>query len=146
MQVDVVALDTLLDDELSYVRTGGRIQTRPQFIDAIKKQKVVYESIKPGKVRVKVYDGLALATGRAQMRVSSAAGVSSYGVRVTEVYVRRDGRWMRTVWEAARLKDGGAVGWARRVVRAGEGIALRGLSPAGASRSWQRPRRGSRRR
>ena len=72
---------------------------------------------------MKVYDGLAVATGRAKMRVSSAAGVSSYGVRFTEVYVRRDGRWMLTVWEAARLKDVGAVGLERRLVRPGEGIA-----------------------
>ena len=36
MKQDVAALDTLLDDEMSYVRTSGGFQSRPEFIDAIK--------------------------------------------------------------------------------------------------------------
>jgi hypothetical protein len=105
---DVVALDTLLDDELDYIHTGGDLQTRPQFIDMIKKQTLVYESIAPSEVRVRVYNGLALSTGRSQMRVRSAAGVSSFGIRFTEVYVRRDGHWLLTAWEATKLPDNAA--------------------------------------
>jgi len=100
---DVVALDTLLDDELTYVHTGGDLQSRPQFIDMIKKQKLVYESIEPSEVRVRVYDGLALATGRSQQRVRNASGVQSFGIRFIEVYVRREGHWLLTAWEATRL-------------------------------------------
>jgi hypothetical protein len=66
MSQDVAALDTLLDDELTYVDTGGDLQSRPQFIDMIKKQTLAYESIAPTQVRVRVYDGLALATGRSR--------------------------------------------------------------------------------
>jgi len=103
MKQDVAALDTLLDDEMDYVHTGGDLQSRQQFIDMIKKQTLVYESIAPSEVRVRVYDGLALATGRSQMRVRSAAGISTFGIRFTEVYVRRDGQWLLTAWEATRL-------------------------------------------
>lgn len=105
MERDVVALDTLLDDEMSYVRAGGGLQSRPEFMNAIKNQTVVYESITPGKVRVRVFEGLALATGRTQMRVRSASGVSSFGVRFTELYVRRDGHWLLTAWESKRTKS-----------------------------------------
>ena len=103
MKQDVTALDTLLDDELDYVHTAGDLQSRSQFIDMIKKQTLVYESIAPSVVRVRVYDGLALATGRSQMRVRNATGVTSFGIRFTEVYVRRGGRWLLTAWEATRL-------------------------------------------
>jgi transposase len=103
MRQDVVALDTLLDDELTYVHTGGDLQSRPQFIDMIKKQKLIYESIEPTEVRVRVYDGLALAMGRSQQRVRNASGVQSFGVRFIEVYVRREGHWLLTAWEATRL-------------------------------------------
>jgi len=108
MKQDVVALDTLLDDELDYIHTGGDLQTRSQFIDMIKKQTLVYESIAPSNVKVRVYNGLALSTGRSQMRVRSATGVSSFGIRFTEVYVRRDGRWLLTAWEATKLPDNAA--------------------------------------
>lgn len=101
---DVVALDTLLDDEMSYVRAGGGLQSRPEFISAIKDQKVIYESITPSKVRIRVFEGLALATGRSEMRVRNAAGVRTFGVRFTELYVRRDGRWLLTAWESRTPK------------------------------------------
>jgi hypothetical protein len=99
---DVAALDTLLDDEMAFVSTSADLQSKPQFIGMIRKQTLVYESIAPVDVKVRVYDGLALATGRAQMRVRNAAGVSSFGIRFTEVYLRRDGQWLLTAWETTR--------------------------------------------
>jgi ketosteroid isomerase-like protein len=103
MHQDVAALDTLLDDELTYVHTGGELQSRQQFIDMIRNRTLVYELIAPSDVHVRVYDGLALATGRSQQRVRNASGVQSFGIRFIEVYVRRDGRWLLTAWEATRL-------------------------------------------
>jgi hypothetical protein len=105
MHQDVAALDTLLDDELDYVHTGGNLESRQQFIDAIRKRTLVYESIAPSEVRVSVYDGLALAMGLSEMRVRNAKGVSNFGIRFTEVYVRREGRWLLTAWEATRVSS-----------------------------------------
>jgi Domain of unknown function (DUF4440) len=104
---DVAALDTLLDDELDYVHTGGNLESRQQFIDAIRSKTLVYESIAPSEVRVRVYDGLALALGRAAVRVRNASGVSSFEIRFTEVYVRKEGHWLLTAWEATRLSSSG---------------------------------------
>src|SRR6266480_6597636 len=102
MHHDVASLDTLLDDGLTY-HSGGGVQTRQQFINTIKKQQLVYELIQPGPVRVRVYDGLALATGRSAMRVRNSAGLSSYSVKFTEVYIRRDGHWLLTAWQTKRV-------------------------------------------
>jgi hypothetical protein len=104
---DVAALDTLLDDELEYVHSGGNLESRQQFIDAIRKRTLVYESIAPSEVRVRVYDGLALAMGRSAMRVRTATGVASFDIRFTEVYVRREGHWLLTAWESTRLNPPG---------------------------------------
>lgn len=103
MKQDVAALDTLLDDDLTYVHTGGDLQSREEFLDMIRKQTLVYESIAPSEVHVRVYDGIALATGRSQQRVRNASGAMSFAIRFTEVYVRRDGRWLLAAWEATRL-------------------------------------------
>jgi ketosteroid isomerase-like protein len=103
MHQDVAALDTLLDDDFTYAHTGGKLESRKQFIGIIKKQQLVYEAITPSEVRVRVYDGLALATGRSEMRVRNSAGLNSFAIRFTEVYVRRDGHWLLTAWQAKRL-------------------------------------------
>ena len=103
MKRDLVALDTLLDEDLTYVPGKGSIQSRKEFIDAIKKQSTVYDSIAARDVRVRVYHGLALATGRAEQQVRNSKGASKFTVRFTEVYVRREGRWLLTAWEAKRV-------------------------------------------
>lgn len=100
---DAFALDTLLDDDLSYVHIGRSRQSRKQFISTIGKGSVVYESIAPSRIRVRVYDGLALAMGRSDIQTRQAGVVSRFGVRFTEVYVRREGRWVLAAWEARRL-------------------------------------------
>jgi hypothetical protein len=110
MKQDVAALDTLLDDELDYVHVGGDLESRQQFLDMIKKRTLVYESIAPSEVRVRVYNGLALAMGRSQMRVRNAAGVSSFEIRFTELYVRRGGQWLLTAWQSTRLPPASAAG------------------------------------
>lgn len=103
MKGDVVALDTLLDEELTYVPGKGSIQSRKEFIDAIKKRSTVYDSIAAHDVRVRVYHGLALATGRADQHVRNSKGTSKVTVRFTEIYVRREGRWLLSAWEAKKV-------------------------------------------
>jgi len=103
MRQDVKSLDMMLDDDFTYAHIGGDLQTRPQFLNTIKKEQLVYESIAPTAVRVRVYDGLALVTGREDMRVRKSAGLSAFSVRFTEVYVRRDGRWLLTAWQTKPL-------------------------------------------
>jgi ketosteroid isomerase-like protein len=106
MKGDMVALDTLLDEELTYVPGKGSIQSRKEFMDAIKKRSTVYDSIAAHDVRVRVYHGLALATGRADQRVRNAKGASKVTVRFTEIYVRREGRWLLSAWEAKKVASG----------------------------------------
>ncbi len=103
MSQNVAALDTLLDEDLTYVHTDGEIQSKPEFIDLIRSRRLVYESIAPSEVHVQVYDGVATATGLSQMRVRSATGASSFGIRFTEVYIRREGRWLLAAWQATRV-------------------------------------------
>ncbi len=106
MKGDMVALDTLLDEELTYVPGKGSIQSRKEFMDAIRKRSTVYDSIAAHDVRVRVYHGLALATGRAEQRVRNAKGASKVTVRFTEIYVRREGRWLLSAWEAKKVASG----------------------------------------
>jgi ketosteroid isomerase-like protein len=105
LKQDAAALDTLLDVDLTCVHTGGDLQSKAQFVELVRSRKLVYESIEPSDVRVRVHDGLALATGRSRMRVRTATGASSFGIQFTEVYVRRGGRWLLTAWEATRIAE-----------------------------------------
>jgi hypothetical protein len=103
MKQDVAALDTLLDEDLTYVHTDGEMQSKSEFIDLIRSRRLVYESIAPSEMHVRVYEGVAIVTGLSQMRVRSATGASSFQIRFTEAYVRREGRWLLTAWQATKV-------------------------------------------
>jgi len=105
LKQDAAALEILLDADLTYVHTGGDLESKAQFVDLIRSKRLIYESIEPSDVLVRVHDGLAVATGRSRMRVRSATGASSFAIRFTEVYVRRGGRWLLTAWEATKLVE-----------------------------------------
>ncbi|HEY8832772.1 MAG TPA: nuclear transport factor 2 family protein [Gemmatimonadaceae bacterium] len=102
---DAVLLASLLDDDLTYVHTGGDLQDKAQLVELIRSKALIYESIEPSDIVVHVYDGSAVVTGRSHMRVRSATGVSSFWIRFTEVYVRRDRRWLLTAWEATKISE-----------------------------------------
>jgi hypothetical protein len=103
MKQDVAALDTLLDEDLTYVHTGGELQSKSEFIDLIRSKGLVYESIAPSEIHVSMHEGMAIVTGLSQMRVRSATGSSSFQIRFTEAYIRREGRWLLTAWEATKV-------------------------------------------
>lgn len=105
LKQDVALLGTLLDDDLTYVHSGGDLQNKAQFVELIRSKGLVYESIEPSDVQVRLHDGSAVVTGRSRMRVRNAAGMSSFGIRFTEVYVRRNGRWLLTAWESTKIGE-----------------------------------------
>ena len=105
LKQDVAELGRLLDDDVTYVHSGGDLQNKAQFVELIRSKQLVYESIEPSDVQVRLHDGSAVVTGRSRMRVRNAAGVSSFWIRFTEVYVRQNGRWLLTAWESTKIAE-----------------------------------------
>lgn len=100
---DFAALDTLLDNDLTYVHTSGELQTKAEFVAMLRSGDLVYESISPSEVHFRVHEDMAVANGRSQMRVRSASGESTFEIRFIEVYVRHGRRWLLTAWQSTRL-------------------------------------------
>jgi hypothetical protein len=102
---DVALLDSLLDEDLSFVHADGGQWSKEELIEAIRSRQLVFESIEPSDVHVRLYGSAAIATGLSQMRLRSPAGVSNFRIRFTETYVRKDGRWLLAAWQATRVSS-----------------------------------------
>lgn len=103
--VDLRALDTLLAEELTYAHTTGEVDTKASLLDALRTGRLVYDSISPADVRVRVYGGSAVVTGTARVEVRADGAVRRLSIRFTEVYVRRAGRWELVAWQSTRLPE-----------------------------------------
>jgi ketosteroid isomerase-like protein len=100
---DGVALDRLLAPELTHVHTSGATDTKATLLAALQSRALLYDAIAPESVAVRIYGATAVATGRSQMHVRTRGRPLTFGIRFTEVYVKRDGTWWLVAWQSTRL-------------------------------------------
>src|SRR4029079_1343308 len=66
---DRAALERMLGSDLSYTHSNGLVQDRAQFLAALQKRTLRYESMAPSDVAVRLYGDTGVVTGRIDMKV-----------------------------------------------------------------------------
>lgn len=102
---DVAALAALMTDDLSYTHSSGVVETKTEFLDALKSGKYVYRSIAPEARRVRVYGDAAVVSGPCRISVLRGGTPTEISFYFTELYVKRDGRWLMALWHSTRLPE-----------------------------------------
>lgn len=97
---DGAALGRLLADDLVYAHSGGKTESKAEYIAAVTKPPSRYESFTESNTTVRVYGKAAVLEGNV---VVKPAGRESYRVRTLEVYVNNGGQWQMTAHQSARL-------------------------------------------
>lgn len=100
---DVAALDKLLASDLTYVHSSGVVETKDEFVAAIKSGKYKYKSIVPEGVTVRSHGDTALVHGKATIEAVSSGRDVHVVLVFTDVWVKRDGRWQMVSWHSTRL-------------------------------------------
>lgn len=101
---DRQALDLLLADDLIYTHSNGQVETKAQLLASIASGALVYRSIQPRDVQVRLSGDVAVLTGRADLGVRAQERDLDLAVLFTSVYVRRDGEWRMTAWQSTRIE------------------------------------------
>jgi hypothetical protein len=103
---DFVALDSLLGDELQYTHTSGQTETKAQFLETLRSQRIVYLSISPSDVRVlSLSDTATVITGRSRMRLRASPANLEFDIRFIDVLVRRGHHWVSVRWQSTRISS-----------------------------------------
>ena len=104
-QKDVAALNELLSDDLIYTHSSARQDTKQSLIGAMESGKTVYTSVVPSEVKAQDCGDAVVLTGVARISVVSGGKPNSFGVRFTDVYAHKGGRWQMVTWQSTRLPD-----------------------------------------
>ena len=104
-QKDVATLNTLLSDDLVYTHSSARLDTKQSLIGAMESGATVYNSVEPSDVKAQDLGDTVVLTGVAWIKVASRGKQLDFGVRFTDAYARRSGRWQMVVWQSTRLPD-----------------------------------------
>lgn len=100
---DVATLKEVLADELIYCHSSARLDTKQSLIGNMESGATVYTSVVPSEVKAQDCGDAVVLTGIAQIKVTSNGTPNAFGVRFTDVYARRNGKWQMIAWQSTRL-------------------------------------------
>jgi hypothetical protein len=104
-QKDITALNAILADDLIYTHSTARLDTKQSLIGGMESGTTVYTSIEPSDVTAQDCGSAVVLTGSAQIHVIARGRPTSFGVRFTDVYANRDGKWQMVTWQSTKLPD-----------------------------------------
>ena len=95
---DVAALEPLLDAGLVYTHSSAVVDTKSQYLDALRTGRVKYVSAERRDEAVRVYNTIALMHGRAIMRVVIDGTEKQLNNLFQAVWVQHEGKWRLLAW------------------------------------------------
>lgn len=100
---DLATLELLLADDLTYVHTTGRLETKPEFLRSLATRAVRYRVIRAESLEARLYGHVAVVTGRSRMEVESGSQELRLLIRFTDVYAREGAEWRQVAWQSTRV-------------------------------------------
>ncbi len=102
---DWAALDAALADELTYVHSTARQETKAEHIGNLRAGKPHYRGIAPRDRTARVHGDIGLVTGVSEMHVERDGNDNRFTVRYLAVYKNSGGRWRMVAWQSTRVPD-----------------------------------------
>jgi len=100
---DFATLEAVLADDLVYTHSSARLDTKQSLIGNMKSGSTVYTSVEASDVKAQDLGDVVVLTGVAQIKVVSNGTPNAFGVRFTDVYAKRGGKWQMVTWHSTRL-------------------------------------------
>jgi ketosteroid isomerase-like protein len=106
LKSDATAMEQLLADDYIAISASGRLETKEETLDNIRKGKVHFSRLDLSDRKVRFYGTTALVTSRADVIATTAEGDISGNSRYTRVYVRdKQGVWKIVSFEVSLINE-----------------------------------------
>src|ERR1700732_4767910 len=104
-EMDIRTLNDIISDELVYTHSSARLDTKQSLIGNMESGSTVYTSVAPSNVKAQDFGDTVVMTGECKSGVNANGRPNSFGVRFTDVYANKDGKWRMVTWQSTRLPD-----------------------------------------
>ncbi len=102
---DYATLEAVIADDLIYCHSSARLDTKQSLIGNMKSGSTVYTSVVPSEVKAQDLGDAVVLTGIARINVVSGGKPLAFGVRFTDVYAKRGGKWQMVVWQSTKVPE-----------------------------------------
>ena len=101
---DTATLEKLIADDLIYVHSTARQDTKATLIGAMTAGTTVYASVEPSNVVAQDLGSAVVVTGEASIKVTSNGNPMAFRVRFADVWANRNGNWQMVTWQSTKLR------------------------------------------
>jgi ketosteroid isomerase-like protein len=103
---DVAGLGAAMSDDLSWTHSNAVVETKAEFLEAIRSGKYRYKSMTFDERRVRPHgDATAIVSGTCRVQVTSGGRELDVRLRFTELYVKQASAWKLALWQSTRVPD-----------------------------------------
>jgi ketosteroid isomerase-like protein len=103
---DLAGLGAAMSDDLSWTHSNANVETKAEFLEAIRSGKYRYQAMTFDDRRVRLHgDSTAIVSGTCRVQVTSSGRDLDIRLRFTELYVKQGGAWKMALWQSTRVPD-----------------------------------------
>jgi ketosteroid isomerase-like protein len=102
---DWPALDAALADDLTYVHSTARLESKTEHIANLRAGKPHYRGIAPRDRKARVHGGIGVVNGVSEMHVERDGKEQRFTVRYLAVYAKAGEHWRMIAWQSTREPD-----------------------------------------
>ena len=103
---DLPGLAAATTDDLTWTHSNAVVETKAEFLEAIRSGKYRYKSMTFDDRRVRLHgDATAIVSGTCRVQVTTGGREIDVRLRFTELYVRQGGAWKVSLWQSTRVPD-----------------------------------------
>ena len=99
---DWAALDAALADDLTYVHSTARLESKAEHIANLRGGKPYYRGIAPRERRARVHGDIGIVNGVSDMHVDRDGKEQRFTVRYLAVYAKAGDHWRMIAWQSTR--------------------------------------------
>ena len=99
------ALESALADDLTYVHSTARLESKAEHVGNLKAGKPHYRGIAPRDRKARVNGDVGIVTGVSEMHVENAGKEQRFTVRYLAVYAKKAEGWRMIAWQSTRVPD-----------------------------------------
>ena len=102
---DWKALDTALSDDLTYVHSSARLESKAEHIAALRARKPQYRGITPSDRKARVNGNIGVVNGISAMHVENGGKEQRFTMRYLAVYAKSGDEWRLIAWQSTRQPE-----------------------------------------
>jgi ketosteroid isomerase-like protein len=102
---DVATLDRMTSDDYTFITLRGELRTKSDILKGFASGSFHYDSRQISDLKVRVYSGTAIVTGRSVQKGMENGKDYSGDYRFTRVYVKENGHWLTVALQTTLIQQ-----------------------------------------